>query len=309
MITTFRDVTQCWSVLYDDLANINHNIDDFYQSQPRGRKCNETIGITFRIIEPQNCLMWSKVRRLSPIYLAKEWKWYHDGDRDPKNAPAKVWLDLANQNDPDKGLVNSNYGSYIFTQKDAQNENMSVWEYTKKLLQDDKDTRQAVIQIPSVKYRGTKDTPCTLSGQFILRNNKLNFIVLMRSQDIWYGFPNDMTNFIMWQMEMANELGVDLGWFQIHIGSCHVYEENFIKDFDKYKEDFEDTYILGEVDKQNRYLRFYDDRDYRITLAELHHDFNILIEKSRDEILKDDLLYSKELQFMLENMKISKFIR
>ena len=41
---TFKTVTEAWSVIYDDLGNenANHDITDFFTSQPRGRQCNET---------------------------------------------------------------------------------------------------------------------------------------------------------------------------------------------------------------------------------------------------------------------------
>ena len=75
----------------------------------------------------------------------------------------------------------------------------------------DPDSRQAIIQIPIMRARGTKDTPCTSSIQFFIRDNKLFTTVYMRSTDIVLGFPIDIFQFTMWQCEMAKELGIDVG--------------------------------------------------------------------------------------------------
>ena len=302
---TFRTVTEAWTVLYDDLAcNDEHNISEFYQSKPRNRNCNETIDISLKIMDPKNCLMWSNIRCLSPIYLAKEYLWYKSGNRDVNSAPSKVWKDLQNTDGDEKGLINSNYGAYIHTQRDNKNPELSVFEATVELLTKDPDSRQAVWQIPVMKHRQDNDTPCTLSLQFLLRDNKLNCIVNMRSCDIWFGLPNDITQFIMWQMELAKELNVELGWYKHVFGSLHVYEENFIKDFEQYKLKLDTFYLIG---KQGiPYFKYYDNRDYKDILEDIQHDFNILGTTSKDNINVDDLKI-EELKYMFNNMAISSF--
>lgn len=305
---TFRTANEAFSVIYDDLANNleHHDITDFYQSQPRERKCNETIGCSIMIIEPQNCLVWSKVRNLSPIYLAKECAWYKGGSRNVKDAPSKVWVDLANKDGDEIGLVNSNYGHYIFTQRDNKNPELSVFEATVELLKKDKDSRQAIWQIPIMKHRQDDDTPCTSSLQFLIRDNKLYCTVYMRSCDIWFGFANDVTQFIIWQMMLARELNVELGWYRHTFGSFHVYEENFIKDTDEYIQNMNDTYIQGK--EGIPYPKFYDERNYRDILAEIEKDFEVLTKYKKDEIKEKNMLVNEELKYMLNNMVNYKFI-
>lgn len=305
---TFKSANDAFCIMYDDLSHelIDHEIVDFYQSQPRGRKCNETIGCSIRILEPQNCLVWNRVRRLSPIYLAKECLWYLSGSRDVKDAPSKVWVDLANKDGEDKGLVNSNYGHYIFTQKDNKNPELNVFDATVELLKRDPDSRQAIWQIPIMSHRQDDDTPCTSSIHFLLRDNKLHCTVYMRSCDIWFGFANDVSQFIIWQMMLAKELDVELGWYRHIFGSFHVYEENFIKDGKQYVMDMNETFIQG---KENiPYPKFYDERNYRVILDEIQKDFKVLTTNTKEEILEKHLLMNKELEYMLENMKNTKFI-
>ena len=307
----FKSATEAWSVIYDELGNNYrkmHLIDNFFQSSPRNRLCNETIGLSFIIEEPQNCLMWSKVRKLSPIYLAKECLWYLSGDRTLDKIPSKVWLSLCNKDGEEKGLINSNYGAYLFTQKDNKYPELSVFDATIKLLKEDKDSRQAIVQIPIMKHRQDDDTPCTSSIQFLLRDNKLYCIVYMRSCDLWFGMPNDVTQFIIWQMMLAKELDVELGWYKHCFGSLHVYEENYIKDIDIYMNLMNETYLIG---KENlSYFKYYDDRNYRVVLDEILLDFKVLADSnlSKEEIINKHMLKNEELKYMLSNMSISKFI-
>jgi len=303
----FRDINEAWTVLFDDLGNnqSEHQIKDFFQSSPRGRLCNETIGLSIKILEPQQCLVWNKIRKLSPIYLAKEYLWYLKGSRTVEDAPSSVWNKLANTKDPDKGLVNSNYGAYIFTQPDNKNPEKTVWDATIELLKRDSDSRQALIQIPIMSHRQDKDTPCTSSAHFILREGKLYLTMYMRSCDAWFGAANDWSQFIFWQLMMAKELDVELGWFRYVAGSYHVYEENFITDFDKYKEAMDDTFIKGK--EEINYWKFYDDRNYRIIWNEITEDFKTLTENSRKDMLENNLLKNEQLKYMLANMEVSTF--
>lgn len=303
----FKTVTEAWSVIYDDLGNnnVNHELEDFFQSSPRNRKCNETIGLSFRVLEPQNCLMWSNIRRLSPIYLAKECLWYLSGSRKVEDAPSGIWKDLANKDGDEIGLINSNYGAYIFGQKDNKNPELNVFDATVELLKKDKDSRQAIWQIPIMKHRQDDDTPCTSSIHFLIRDNKLYCTVYMRSCDIWFGMANDVTQFIIWQMMLANALNVELGWYRHCFGSLHCYEENFISDFKEYYEKMNKIYFNGN--EGISYFKFYDERNYRTILNELLEDFKTLSNNKKEEIIKHDFLKNEELKYMLNNMSISKF--
>lgn len=92
-------------------------------------------------------------------------------------------------------------------------------------LKSDAATRQAVFEIHRPRV-DTKDEPCTLSLQFLLRNDLLHLIATMRSSDAWLGVPYDIFNFTQFQNCLAGELGVDRGWFSLRMGSAHLYERD-----------------------------------------------------------------------------------
>ena len=91
----------------------------------------------------------------------------------------------------------------------------------------DKNTRSAVLSIYKIADVAvvTKDIPCTETIQFLIRDNKLNMIVNMRSNDCIWGTPYDIFMFTNLQMVMANSLGIEVGKYYHNVGSMHLYSD------------------------------------------------------------------------------------
>lgn len=157
--------------------------------------------------------------RTSLTYLKAELAWYLSGRNDTEkiSETATMWRQIAN---PD-GTANSAYGHTIFT--------TGQWERTVQKLRRDPETRQAVITIhnPSWFSAAALDVPCTLSLTFRLRDNTLDMITVMRSQDLWYGVPYDSPFFMLLQKMMAVELTAKIGKWVHHVHSLHLYARNF----------------------------------------------------------------------------------
>lgn len=104
--------------------------------------------------------------------------------------------------------------------------------YIVDMLERDRDTRQAVLTIWRPNPRDSKDIPCTVSIQWLIRNNKIYCIDTMRSSDIWLGWPYDIFNFTMltgYIMLLLRERGIDnleLGSIYLNAGSQHLYNNN-----------------------------------------------------------------------------------
>src|SRR5690606_21129551 len=98
-------------------------------------------------------------------------------------------------------------------------------------LVEDRDTRQAVVNIWRESPPESRDIPCTLSLQWLIRNGKLYCIATMRSSDLWLGHPYDTFNFsaisfyILLQLRTSGIL-VTLGDLHLTAGSKHIYERN-----------------------------------------------------------------------------------
>ena len=133
---------------------------------------------------------------------------------------SKFWRKLSD----DGVTVNSNYG-YCIRKKFG----FDQWERCKQILRNNSDSRQAVIHIKEARdiiANPTKDLNCTIALQFFIRNNKLDLIVTMRSNDVWLGLPYDLFNFTCMQMQMAMELGIKVGTYYHNAGSLHMYTKD-----------------------------------------------------------------------------------
>jgi len=169
----------------------------------------------------------SRVKRnWSQEYAEAEWQWYLSGDRNIAKlgelygkVPA-IWKRMAD----DDGNVNSNYGWQWYR-------NDQLRKVINNLGQNH-ESRQATISIYDGKEidEYANDTPCTYAVQFTVLNGKLNMSVVMRSNDIWYGFCNDQYQFSNLQMYVAYELGLPVGTYYHFAHNLHLYNDKLPED-------------------------------------------------------------------------------
>jgi len=171
---------------------------------------------------PMDNIITTSWRNFKESYAEKEWMWYLSEDQSPAfiGRYAKKWNEIADKD----GLVNSNYG--YWWNKEDQLDNII------KKLQSDKDNRQAVITIYDGKifsnYYG-KDCPCTLNICLQIVEDKLNMTVMMRSNDLWFGFCNDQYCFSRFQDMVSKELSIEMGSYTHYAVNLHLYNNHFKK--------------------------------------------------------------------------------
>lgn len=201
--------------LYRQIVKEVDTNPDFIVS-PRGMKIKEKLGMSVRLTNPRNCLMTIPSRKLNYRFAIIEKFEYLYGKHDPERIKA----------------YNKNIGNFAgeygyFDGNYAQRFNFWI-DHIYALLKNDPDSRQAVISIYDQTARHqSKDIPCTLTLQFFIRDNKLNLIASMRSNDLLWGFPYDVNAFCFIQEVLAKWLGVELGWYQHNVGSMHIYMNEF----------------------------------------------------------------------------------
>jgi len=173
----------------------------------------------FYIMDPLDNYISNKQRNWSLKYAEAEWQWYLSGDPNIDKLGQiygkvpEIWKHMAD----DRGHVNSNYG--------YQWKRNNQIDYVCAKLRQNKNTRQAAISIYDAKEWSSykKDTPCTYAVQFTILDNKLNMSVLMRSNDIWYGFCNDQYQFSMLQQLVAKRLTIEIGTYYHFAHNLHLY--------------------------------------------------------------------------------------
>ena len=220
------------------------------ETSPRDQKVKEVTGVSFRINNPRDRVI-TEVNRKFPVKGAlAEFLWYMT--QNPNIEYITPYLPHWKNYSDDGVKVNSNYGFRWGEQIPA------VIEKIKK----DRDTRQAVVTLydPGFATYYGKDNVCTPDFQFLLRDNLLHLIVNARSRDAIRGECIDQFTFSYLQELVANSLGVNVGFYQVNIGSLHIYEQHFNL-FDSpmtFNEDMKKDLI--SVDKTNLgYIQFWGD--------------------------------------------------
>ena len=179
------------------------------------------FNVGFYIENPLDNAIENTERKWNPVYAEAEWQWYLSGDRNITKLGElygkvpEIWKRMAFPN----GNVNSNYG-WQWKRNDQI-------DYVVNLLRNEPETRQATISIYDGKEHDTFafDTPCTYAVQFTIVNNRLDMCVVMRSNDLWYGFCNDQYCFSRMQEMVCNELNIELGTYYHFAHNMHLYND------------------------------------------------------------------------------------
>jgi thymidylate synthase len=210
------DINIVWKKLISDLIN---QVGTY---SPRGAATKEILGYQTQI-DMNNCVLDVPKRNIGKSFRYAEAAWILSGDNRVKTiAP---YSKMISQFSDDGVRFFGSYGPKIVDQI----------SYVIDTLHQDKNSRQAVINIWREKPPKSKDIPCTCSLQFLVRDNKMQCIATMRSSDAWLGWPYDVFNFtcvsiytLLQLKHLYNEL-YTLGTLTVNAGSQHIYERDWEK--------------------------------------------------------------------------------
>ena len=211
MKTKFKNAREAFIYFYNE---INSNGVAFGDT-----KALFNVGFTLENPSQKNINVLNPDRKFNLEYAEAEWQWYLSGDPsidklgEINGSIPPIWEKMA---DSDR-KVRSNYGWQWERehQLDKVIQMLKVYPYT----------RQAVLSIYDGKEISTyrNDTPCTYAVQFTILNNKLEMSVLMRSNDLWFGFCNDQYCFASLQELVAERLSMELGTYYHFAHNLHLY--------------------------------------------------------------------------------------
>lgn len=246
------------------LADVYDNPD--FVAEPRGQRTREKLNYQFTITQPTVDYIKTKDEERNKViesYSKKEFDIYESGTNLAKDFGniSKFWLKLANPDD----TVNSAYGYLVFYNKSHGSKFETAleevvpttraeiarlrqiggkyyketpvmrtpYEWCLECLKKDKDTRQAILRfsLPEHQWMGNKDQTCTLHGIFMIRENKLNLSVNMRSNDLTLGLVYDLPWFISLMYKMRDDLkdiypDLEIGSYSHYVHSLHIYDRD-----------------------------------------------------------------------------------
>ncbi len=181
---------------------------------PRGQPTSELRGSVVTLGNPNFNVIGFPARRLNYSFSVAEWLWMMSGQNDAETIGAfnsKI-VEFSDDGETFSGA----YGPQVVEQL----------PYVIKNLQEDHDTRQAVLTIWRPSPGPSRDIPCTILHHFFRRDDRLELITYMRSNDVWLGFPYDVFNFTQTQRLVASQLGIPVGQYTHIAGSLHLYKRN-----------------------------------------------------------------------------------
>ena len=229
----FGSVHHCDTVREAFITTMKEFYENGAKSSPRGHEIIELINYSLVISCPHQCLLNHPLRSVSRKYVGAEILWYLSGSLNVAEISkyASMWSKVCDAD----GNVNSNYGDLIFNDHVRMLEGKSSqFDWCASLLAKDKDSRQAVINLNLLehKFSETKDFPCTLSLQFLIRDNQLHMITNMRSNDFVFGFLNDFPFFsfvhqLMFDTARRSHDNLMIGRYIHNAASMHIYERHY----------------------------------------------------------------------------------
>lgn len=217
-------------------------------SAPRGMKIKETLGYQ-TIVDMKHPILSVIKRKLGYKFMFREAWWIINGRNTVHDI--KEYSKAISNFSNDGHYFDGAYGPRIVDQL----------RYVVDSLYNDNDTRQAVMEIWRPNPRDSKDIPCTINIQWLIRDGKIYCIDTMRSSDIWLGWPYDIFNFSMltaYIVLLLRDRGLnnlELGDIYLNAGSQHLYLSNIDGVNEVIKDVHEnDTASFFATEKFNPYL-------------------------------------------------------
>ena len=163
-----KSVEEAFHLILDDLSRYGTI------SSPRNHRICELQNVNIIVENPRARIIACPERKFSAAYAFGELAWYLSGRNDVETMG--YYSKFIKNCSDDGETLNSAYGYRIFTGNHPKI-GFDQWENCIRLLRNDKDSRQAVIHLHTPNDKKTKDEVCTMSLQFLIRDNKLNMIV------------------------------------------------------------------------------------------------------------------------------------
>lgn len=196
--------------------------------ESRGEETKELLHVTFSIDNPRERWITSRYPPMSPALGISEIVWILAGRND--SAFPNFW----NPQLPSfAGKGPTYHGAYGHRLR--HNLGLDQLSRAYHALKSNSGTRQIVLQIwdgrhdfPDLEGKPvSKDIPCNICSILKIRNQKLHWTQIIRSNDLLLGVPHNFIQFTALQEIIAGWLEVDLGPYVQLSDSLHVYKRDW----------------------------------------------------------------------------------
>jgi thymidylate synthase len=203
------------------------SIDEPRNQASRVGPTRELLHVSFLLTDPRQRWSYSREPALNPAFALAEALWILDGRNDA------AFLNAWNARLPEYcGVGDTYHGAYGFRIRKAFGFDQLVRVY--EVLRTDPSSRQGVLLIWDPRQDlphsdGTpqsQDIPCNISAFVRVRDGRLEWTQVMRSNDLFLGLPHNIVQFTMLQEVLAGWLDIDVGQYFHLSDSLHVYERD-----------------------------------------------------------------------------------
>jgi len=201
--------------------------EECHRQSSRLGSTRELLHCTFTLHQPRQRWVLSRRPALNPAFAIAETVWILLGRDDAD------FLNYWNPALPSFAGYGTRYhGAY--GQRLRGNMGFDQLERAYQVLMHNPDSRQVVLQIwdshldfpdEAGKARDP-DIPCNVMAMPKIRDGRLEWLQVMRSNDLFLGAPHNFVQFTVLQEVMAGWLGVELGNYVQVSDSLHFYEHD-----------------------------------------------------------------------------------
>ena len=226
MISSFRGESA--DVVWQEAAETFRQSLGVRAQDGRGGSTREIIHAAMSITDPRQRWVVSRTPPLNIAFALAEVVWIMTGRRD------LAFLEYWNSEFPKfVGPGPELHGAYGYRLR--RHLGIDQLERAYQALNNNADTRQIVLQIwdsgidmpTSDGAPADPDIPCNVVAMPKLRDGKLEWLQIIRSNDMFLGVPHNFVQFTCIQEVLAGWLGVECGSYNQISDSLHVYDHNW----------------------------------------------------------------------------------
>lgn len=190
----------------------------------------ELLHTFITIEEPRQKWIYDRIPPVSIGYALAELVWIMNGE--DRSDIINYWNPSLKKFAGNDKFYNGAYGKRIRSYF-----GFDQMEKSYQALQNVPDSRQVVIQIFDVKKDfpiengkpRNDDIPCNICSLLKVRNGRLEWSQIMRSNDVLMGMPYDFVQFISLQEILAGWLELEVGTYNHYSDSLHLYNRDIDK--------------------------------------------------------------------------------
>lgn len=210
----------------------------------RDQPTRELLHVSFTITDPRQRLVFA--RPLNPAFALAEVIWILSGSNSSEFV--EFWNSrMVRYTDTNPTILHGAYGFRLGSQPTLSKKaearlriaqgptpfRIDQLKRAQAALDATPHSRQVVLQIwdhakdlPNPEPQ-SRDIPCNIVSHLMIRQNKLEWLQVMRSNDLMWGTPYNIIQFTTLQEIVAGWLGVDVGHYCHISDSLHTYQRHW----------------------------------------------------------------------------------